>query len=174
MHTTMRRLILTGLLVILALPGLAQAQTAITRTTLSAAITAAQGQPTSINITVASATGISVGSVLWIEGSVYRVTAVSGTTITVINQWYPASHLSSAGVYVVPLGAQYTVDPTGSCIRGSTGAFPIYSPYALHFNVTNGTIAHCRAVALTAPTAGVWVLTRFVVPVASTDPPQTP
>ena len=170
--TMIRSFILT-LALCVALPGVLQAQTAITRTTLSVAITAAQGTPTSQSITVASATGISVGSVLWIEGSVYRITAISGTTITVINQWYPASHLSSAGVYVVPLGAQYTTDPTGSCVRGS-GAFPLYSPYALHFNVTNGTIAHCRAVALTAPTAGVWVLTRFVVPVASTDPPQTP
>lgn len=169
MKTTMRRLILT-LALSMALPALGQAQTAITRTTLSEAITAGQGQPTSINIVVASATGMAVNGILWIEGSIYRIQAVSGTTITVINTFGPASHLTSAGVYVVPVGAQYTNDPTGSCVRGTGGQFPLYSPYTIHFNVANGNMATCRG----ALGSRTWVLTRFVVPQASSDPPQTP
>lgn len=171
MNIILRSLMLALLLVVAGLwPATLQAQTSITRTTLSQAISAGQGQPSSIDIVVASATGIQVNGILWIEGSIYRVQAVNGTTITVINQWAPASHLTSAGVYVVPVGAQYTVDPTGSCIRGTGGAFPLYSPYTIHFNVANGNMATCRGV----EGSRTWVLTRFIVPQASADPPQTP
>lgn len=168
---TMKRTLLALFALIVVWAGPLQAQTAITSTTLSAAITAGQGGPSTQQITVSSATGMSVGSVLWIEGSIYRITAISSTTITVITQYAPASHLTSAVVYVVPLQAQISYDPTGSCIRGTAGAFPMYSPYTLMFNTENGHIARCAGATLGSRT---WVITAFAAPVSSANPPTTP
>lgn len=159
-------LILITLLLGLAVP--VAAQTAITSTTLSAAIT--NPSPTTKTITVASATGISVGSILYIEGEVFRVTAVNGTTLTVLTQYRPATHLTSAVVFVVPVGAQYSLDPVGSCVRGGTGQFPANSPYTLMFNLTNGNIASCRG----ALGSRTWTLTNPYAVQLSSNPPATP
>lgn len=164
---TMKKTLIT-LLLLLATSGTAFAQTAITSTTLSTAITNAS--PTSIVINVGSATGMSVGGILWIEGSVYRITAVNSTAITVINTYFPATHLTSAVVYVVPLGAQYKVQPTGSCIRGTAGQFPAYSPYTLMFNPSDGTIAMCRG----AVGSRTWLIGTFNQYNPTANPPVTP
>lgn len=136
--------ILLALLVALIAVPSAQAQTAITTTTLTNAITnTGMGQ---FNIVVGSATGMAANGILYIDGSVYQIRAVSGTTITVINTVRPASHNSSVTIYVVPLGAQIGLDPVGSCLRSTAGAFPVYSPYTLMFNTTNGDVAACRLI----------------------------
>lgn len=169
MHT--KRLILASLMVVgLLWPSTVHAQQAITQTTLSAAMPAGAAAPTTQQITVTSATGMTVGAVLWIEGSVYRISAISSTTITVVTQYMPASHLTSAIVYVVPIQAQISLDPTGSCIRGTTGTFPAYSPYTLMFNTENGHIASCRG----SLGSRTWLITMFTAPVTSTNPPVTP
>lgn len=161
-----RILTLIPLLLVMAAP--AMAQTSITTTTLSAAITSPA--PTSKSITVASATGISVGTILYIDGEVFRVTAVSGTTLTVLTQNRPATHLTSATVYVVPVGAQIGLNPVGSCIRGTAGAFPAYSPYTLMFNLADGSVWRC------AGTLGsrAWVGTSPYAVQMSGNPAQTP
>lgn len=162
-----RFLIFITLLLALASPALAQ--TSITTTTLAAAMT----QPTVGRqvITVNSATGITANTTfLFIDGSFYQVNAVSGTSITVTNTQRPSTHLTSATVYVVPTGAQISLDPVGSCIRGTAGSFPQYSPFTLMFNTTTGNIAVCRG----ALGSRTWqVLSPYAVQL-SADPPQTP
>lgn len=147
----------------------ASAQTATTATTLSLAITNASGA--SQVITVASATGMSANGILWIEGSVYRITAVSGTSITVINTFFPATHLTSAVVYVVQVGQQYNgPEPTGSCLRSTAGGFPAYSPYTLMFNPSTGSIAMCRG----NLGSRTWFIVTFNRFNPTANPPVTP
>lgn len=169
----MKRLILLCALLIASVSP-AAAQTSITTTTLTNAITGSStvGQ---FNIVVGSATGITANSTyLYIDGSVYRVNAVSGTTITVTSVALPATHNASVTVYVVPIAAQAGHDPVGSCIRGTAGAFPQYSPYTIMFNAGNGNMYTCRDSG-----SGVFVW-RITNPYCNTGgscsgaPPQTP
>lgn len=160
--------ILAAFVLVLGLAVGAQAQTSITTTTLSAAITNAS--PTTITITVASATGMAANGILYIDGSVYRIQSVSGTTITVSTVYRPATHLTSATVYIVPVAAQMGLNPVGSCIRGTAGAFPAYSPYTLMFNLSTGDVGACRG----SLGSRIWVLTNpYSVGAASNNPPQT-
>lgn len=160
--------ILLALLLALFAGSPAFAQTSITTTTLSAAITSPS--PTTKVIAVGSATGIAANGILFIDGEVFRVTAVSGTNITVLTQARPATHLTSATVYVVPVGAQIGLNPVGSCIRGTAGAFPAYSPFSLMFNLTTGEIATCRG----NLGSRAWQITSPYATQISAAPPQTP
>lgn len=161
--------ILLALLLALILPVAVSAQTAITTFTLSAAVT--NPAPTTVTLTVSSATGMSVGSVLYVDGSVYRITAISGTTITVTTAFRPATHLTSAAGFIVPLAAQIGIDPVGSCLRSTAGRFPAYSPYTLMFNLSNGNIAMCQG----AVGSRTWVIVNpYGVGAKSANPPQTP
>lgn len=161
---------LIALLLFVAASGSAFAQTAITQTTLSVAITGNPVSGASQVITVSSATGMAANGILWIEGSIYRISSVSGTSITVINTYLPATHLTSAVVYVVPVGAQMGINPTGSCIRGTAGTFPAYSPYTLMFNTSDGSIAMCRG----GVGSRTWLLGTFNKYNPTANPPTTP
>lgn len=143
------------------------AQTSITSTTLAAAVT--DPAPTAKNISVTSATGMVANGILYIDGAVYQILSVNGTTIRVINQERPATHLTSAVVYVVPVAAQIGLNPVGSCIRGS-GQVPQYSPYTLMFNLSTGDIASCRG----GLGSRAWVITNPYQVQLSSNPPQTP
>lgn len=77
----------------LAVP--ASAQTYLTDTTLSAAITATQTQ-----FTVASATDIEAGGALYIDHEYMDVVSVSGTRVTVSRTQRPTAHVSGSVVYV--------------------------------------------------------------------------
>lgn len=162
---------LTLLLAVLVAPFTASAQTSITTTTLTNAITTLA---TRQNIVVNSATGIVASSTfLYIDGSVYQVNAVSGTTITVTNTFAPYTHNASVTVYVVPIAAQISRDPVGSCLRSTAGPFPQYSPFTLMFNTQNGNVAACRG----ASGSRVWVITNPYCNAGtgcSGNPPQTP
>ena len=116
------------------------AQTALTQTTLSAAISANQTR-----FAVASATGISgasggqQGTLLYVLepgtkiGEVMAVTSVSGTTLTVFrgDQNRAVAHPSGAIVVIAPADALASVDPRGSCNATSW-------PYTPYINITNG------------------------------------
>ena len=102
----------------------AYAQTALTQTSLSAAISSSSAT----SLKVASATGITAGqTVLYIEdgtgavGEAVFVNSVSGTTIGVTRGYYglAAPHISGALVLVGPPNAFLTVDPSGSCTPGT-------------------------------------------------------
>lgn len=161
--------ILLALLVALCLPSFAAAQTSITTTTLTNAIT--NPTPTTFDIVVGSNSTMAVGSILYIDGSVYRVNAINSTTITVNQVAFPATHAASVTIYIVPLGAQVANNAVGSCLRSTAGRYPAYSPYALMFNTTTGDIGACR---LDSGSVNKWVwVNPYAVGSQSNNPPQT-
>lgn len=167
------RLIVSLLVVLFA--GSVSAQTSITTTTLTNAIT--NPTPTTINIVVGSATGFAARGILYIDGSVYRIADnyVSGTTVPVINQYRRATHAAAVTIYVVPVGAQIGLNPVGSCLRGTSGLFPQYSPYTLMFNLATGDVARCSQPGIAAGVVGTWFLSNpYSVGAPSTTPPITP
>lgn len=133
-------------LALLLWPAFGFAQTTVTQTTLSAAITTTNGTL----VTVASATGISASSntqTYWIvvDQEAMQVTAVSGTNLTVIRGIGGSrahTHASSAIVYFGPSGSTsgspfVAVDPPlGSCTSAN-------ETYSLRINTQNGRIWQC-------------------------------
>ena len=109
--------------------GSAAAQTILTQTTLSAAVTTTS----QTFVRVASATGITATStVLYIadgQGELMFVNSVNGTTIGVTrgsNGGPTAStHPSGALVFVAPPNAIATQAPTGSCTRANQPYLPV-------------------------------------------------
>lgn len=109
-------------------------QTALTSTTTSAAITVNQTV-----FSVASATGISVGTRLYVIdqgqtiGELMVVSAISSTRVTVTRTGVNKSaKTSGAYVIIAPVpGAFYGYNPTGSCTAASTQ----YTPW---INVSTG------------------------------------
>jgi hypothetical protein len=124
-------------LLLVAFVSAASAQTALTSTTLGAAVSDSKVQ----SIVVASATGITARSVsdpskatvLLVDREVMYVTAVNSTTISVIrgyNSTRGASHSSGATVYIAPYsGAGIFVNYAkfGSC----TSSSELYLPQAV-------------------------------------------
>lgn len=119
----------------------AQAQTALTSTTASAAVT----NLAATSLTVASATGITAGSTgLFVvtTGEWMTVTSVSGTTIGVnrgqgpLGPWPIAN---SALILIVPYAAQSYTNKYGDC---STGAnIPQYFQFV---NIATGDVNVCQ------------------------------
>jgi hypothetical protein len=157
---TMKRLIAGLVFALLAVP--AAAQTYLTSTTLSNAITASQ-----TSLVVGSAAGIAAGGGLYLDREYIAVRSVSGTTITVVrgqSGTVANAHGASRTVIIVPAAAVATVissnDPTpvagvGNCTPGNYQYLPI-----LH--VTNGNVWLCRYTAA-AQTARVWAATNNVL-----------
>lgn len=124
----------------LALCAPAFGQTVLTMTTLSAAVSDSSVQ----RFTLASATGVTAPStsdstkatVLYVDREAVDVTAVSGTTITVMrgtNSTAGRSHISGALVFVIPSylvtfsGGSYGGNPAvpaGSCTRANETYLP--------------------------------------------------
>jgi len=127
------------------------AQTSVTTTTLSAAVTA-----TSNRLTVASATGF-VADTTWVyvDREVMKVTGVSGTSITVLRGASGTrvdAHLTGSVVYVGPFSIFRASDPSGSC----TSTAQLYTPT---INPETGGIWECSS------TANLWFDWRKVVTV---------
>lgn len=114
----------------------AGAQTALTSTTLSAAVTDTK----STFIVVASATGFTAGSTkALVDNELMDVRAVNGTLITVVrgvSGTKTAKHPSGATVYVAAVGAYIISDKYGSCTRSAE----LYLP---QINVTNFRLNDC-------------------------------
>jgi hypothetical protein len=111
------------------------AQTALTQTTLSAAVSVTANQ-----IRVASATGITVNSALYVvdfgqvKGELMFVRSVSGTTVDVIRTGGSAvtGHATGAVVIIAPRrNAFFTYNPQGTC-NAST------MPFTPWVNTTTG------------------------------------
>ena len=88
--------VLFALLVLLSVSVPVSAQTYLTNTTLSSAVTST----TQTNWVLASATGVEVGGQLYVDQELVSVTAISGTTITVRRSQRPMLHAASAVVFV--------------------------------------------------------------------------
>ena len=156
---TFARLIATGLaLLVLAVP--VSAQTILNNTTLAAAVNSTQ-----TTITVASASTLAVGQIIFVPGLVpesMRITSISGTTIGVIrgsDGTRAVAHSNSARVFTGPGERFYARDPDdagGVCT-------PANQPYMPWINLQTGYIWTCAAWApLTV--SSTWVVTQ-VTPV---------
>ena len=170
MKTNRSLLILALVLIGVGLwPSSVQAQTSITTFTITEPVTSpAVGQ---VTLTVSANTGMAVNGVLYVDGTVYRVTSISGTSVGVISIYQPATHLDNAQGFVVPVAAQVGLNPKGSCIRSTAGPVPQYSPYTLMFNLTTGDISYCAG----GLGSRTWVTVNpYGVGAKSANPPQTP
>ena len=118
--------------------GQAAAQTTITQTTLSSAMTA-----TSTTAVVASATTVTAGNYLYIDGELLSITSVSGTTATVRRNvggsLANSAHATNSVVYVGP-GAAFDVSDV---VVGSacTASAQLYRP---HINTRSGRFFDCE------------------------------
>lgn len=159
---------------LLQMVGPAAAQTNLTQTTLSGAVTSATQQV----ITVASATGISasgpltgntvgtqVQTILYVDQEVMFVTGVSGKFITVTrgyNSTQGVTHGSGAVVWVGTPQQFFTLPPQGSCTAANT-----VNPY---IDVINGQFWFCDS------GTGNWLpvfSTGSITPAASSAAIQT-
>lgn len=135
------------ILMLTARPSIVYAQATTTQTTLSAVVTApGQGAPSQL-VVVASATGISVGSELFVDREAMLVNAVNGTALTVQRGYDATSasaHANSSLVYAGPTsgitGSPFLYqDPRiGSCTASSL-------LYSLYINVVTGALWQCTA-----------------------------
>lgn len=135
---------LVGLVLVLS-ASVGFAQTILTNTTLSAAVSSSSVQ----QVVVASATGINAPSVtdstkatiIYVDREAMFVEGVNSTTLTVIRGYagtFAAPHASSAFVFVIPenLSTYFNVLPQGSCTRTNEIALP-----RIHF--ASGLISDC-------------------------------
>lgn len=112
----MRTRVVRVLLSLVALAGLstaAVAQTALTTTTLSAAL-----NDTVNRVTVASATGVAVGSYLFVDREAMLVQALNGTTAEVVRGFAGTAaraHVASSTVYVGTPQQFYASEAGGAC-----------------------------------------------------------
>ena len=135
---------ITFVFLLLASSVIGAAQTALTHTTLSSAVTA-----TTNTFIVASATGISAGTNLYVIdfhsvlGELVVVRTVSGTTLTVTRgSGYQRGHTSGARVVIAPIpSAFYSRNPRGACVTADT----LYTPW---INTTTGEQWLCSTVSL--------------------------
>ena len=137
---------------LLVLPVLGYATTAMTVTTLSTAVTSS----TYDTVRVASATAISAGKYLIVEREVMKVNSISGTSVKVTRGMLgteATTHVSGAYVAVSPADGLTSVDkPSGSsCTAANQVVLPIY-------NTVNGNFWNCRS----DGTNVVWVLQNSI------------
>ncbi len=113
----------------------ATAQTALSETTLSAAVTSSQSF-----VQVASATGAVAGGGLYVDREFMTIAAsyTSGTTIPVIRRGRAVTHAASVPVYIGAAGGFVSRDYDGSC----TAANEDYLP---RVNITNGNVWDCNS-----------------------------
>lgn len=160
-------------LALAAFASVMHAQTNLTQTTLSSAISATSGQ-----IAVASGTGILnpsgvTGNVfampqqteLYVDGEAMLVTGVSGTTVNVVrgaSSTVASTHASGAVVWVATPNQLFTLSPQGSCTAANT-----VNPY---INVLSGQFWFCDS------TTGNWLnvlSTGAITPTATSAAVQT-
>lgn len=137
MRTILRFLIGAAAMLLFSMP--VHAQTTLTHTTLSGAITAS-----ATSFAVASATNIAADVRLFVDKELMIVTAVSGTTVTVrravANGGQATRHASGARVWVdnATQGSPFiTYDVSGACLTSEMRWTPM-------INTANGSIFECE------------------------------
>ena len=142
MKNLLKSLILVCALLAVVVTTPASAQTILTPTTLSAALTTSSGTV----MTVTSATGFTARTTsAYVDGELMDVNAVSGTTITIgrgRSGTRAVPHISGALVFVGPPNAFAAVSPRGSCTRNNE----LYLP---RIDVTTATATDC--------VGGIWI-----------------
>lgn len=140
--------IIATLITIAGFTSTAYAQTTVTQTTLSAAVTA-----TARAVSVASATDITVGVTLFVDTEAMLVTAVSGTRISVTRAQAGTPSVAHSSGAIVYAGRSSQTTGTGPFwfrdpIIGS-GCTYSSETYSLRINVNNARIWQC--------TGGQWM-----------------
>jgi hypothetical protein len=136
MRTKMIRTFLIAALLALAGVVPALGQTSLTTTTLSAAVNASSNQ-----VTIASATGVSAGSILFMDREAMRVTSITGTVANVSRGYSGTMARAHAASTIVYAGAPVRfyadeVVPGSVC----TAASELYLP---HIVLPSGNVYQC-------------------------------
>jgi hypothetical protein len=152
------------ILLILGLPVLALAQTAMSSTTLSSAVAVAVPGSGSTFVIVASATNIQApsasapGSILFVDAEAMRVTSVNGTNIGVVrgtDGTRSTGHLSGAVVWFATPGS--TVTPADGFISKSPqGTCVVANTFTPTIDLLTGTQWVCATTALSTTGNGLW------------------
>jgi hypothetical protein len=138
-----RRIILIGALLVLAATPPVYAQATLNQTTLASAVTGGAGVSASPVVTVASASNITVGDVIYVPTTreAMLVNAISGTQLTVRRGYDGTAAMPAAAAAIVYTGAQTrwtSVDPTGTCTPSGQIVLPL-------INTRSGTVWNCAA-----------------------------
>lgn len=157
----MKRILITlvALLTFAAVP--TSAQTYLTSTTLSAAVTSASAD----TVTVASATTAAAGGMIYVDREAMSIISVSGTSLRVARGQQgttAATHASGATVIIAPVAALrgalaafgQSDPPYGTCTPGNHAYLPIV-------NVVTGNVWLCRYVG--TMTVRTWAATNIVM-----------
>lgn len=155
-------LMLLALLSLFAVAAPLFAQTAVTSTTLSAALALPTQGNQQTTVALASATGISAptntqpGSMLFVDAEAMRVLTLSGTTATVIRGQagsMSGAHASGAVVYAGPasttVGTPFVSSDPPLAVCASTS-----EQYTLRINTLNGKIWKCNTSVWTVVNGG--------------------
>jgi hypothetical protein len=117
--------LIAAVIAVVALPNLLSAQTMLTQTTLSSAISSTS----TTTVVVASATGITATStVIFVDQEAMFVNAVNAKTLSVTrgyNGTQAGTHLSSSAVFIGPPFAFAYQAPNGSCTRANVPYLPV-------------------------------------------------
>lgn len=137
-------LAIAGLALLSPSPGYSQA--ALTSTTLSAAVTNKAD-----TIFVASATGLAVNDLCYVDREAMRIQSIDGTTLKVrrATDGIGSAHLSGAPIVCDPPNYFSVVDKAGVCVATDETALPV-------INVRNGKSFDC-----TGPTSSTQVWTEI-------------
>ncbi len=156
----MKRILITLVALFLSAVPLS-AQTYLTTTTLSNAVTSPSGD----TVVLASASTAAVGGALYVDREAMSIIAISGTSIRVARGQLGtsgATHASAATVIIFPVAAQQGAlpaygqsdPPNGTCTPGNHRFLPIV-------NVVSGNVWLCRF--LTAGGVRQWAATNAVL-----------
>lgn len=160
----MKKLILVlTLLTLAAVP--VSAQTYLTATTLSNAVTSTSAD----RIVVASATTAAVGGAVYIDHELMSIRAISGTTLTVSRGQQgtaATTHNAAAAVIIAPVAALQGPTPAFTQLAGRTLAGscnPVNYPYLPIVDTDSGNVFLCWAQGSSGPNASrLWHGTNTV------------
>lgn len=149
--------VVLGLVVALLLSISASAQTYLSTTTLTNAVSATQ-----TTVVLASTTGLASGAAIYLDRELMTVRSVSSLTVTVVRGQAGTvanSHTAARTVILIPAAAVAAnvisaVDPSG--LAGVGGCSPSAYQYLPIINVTNGNVWSCRWVS----NVRVWAATN--------------
>lgn len=158
-NTILRSLAAVAAVLFLSVPS-AYAQTALTTTTLGAAL-----DGSSVAVTVASATGITAPGTgatfvyLLVDRELMSVRAVNGLVVNVMrgqSGTRATTHVTASAVTVVPPNAIVGYPLSGQCVRSTLAYVPVIAVGVAVPSVFNGNAFDCLGVT----TAGQWVQTN--------------
>lgn len=145
-------------LALIVLPLTAHAQTKAATTTLGAAIAGAN----TATMTVASATGFTVGNYVLIDLEVVQITSVNGTTIGILRGQLGSAavpHATSRRVITGALAHFQNRDPNFAATSTRGAGDATFSPF---INVLTGDVFMCGTSGMAAGASCTWTVTNII------------